>query len=886
VRVYQFRHIRAEAHCSPATMRGLKRGALLLLVVPAALAVAGPAFAQPRTVELVVTLKAPSLATAAAHSRQLAAMTMTRSRLDLASPSSVSYIQQLEREQTAVAARIRSAIPGAFVHWRYTVTLNGLAVVVPTRAIHALARVPGVARVWPTATFTPSLDRTPQLIGAPAVWGPTLATAGQGMKIGIIDEGVDQSHPFLDPTGFTMPAGFPKGNTTFTTAKVIVARAFAPAKPTWKYANLPFDPENSEHATHVAGIAAGDYGTRATNCPMGCPATVSGIAPKAYIGNYKALTIPTPGFGLDGNAPEIAKAIDQAVADGMDVINLSLGEPEIDPARDIVVQAIDGAADAGVVPVIAAGNDFSDFGQGSVGSPGDAPQAITVAAATTGRGGPADVIADFSSSGPTPYSLQLKPDVTAPGVNVLSSVPARVGMWALFSGTSMATPHVAGAAALLKQQHPTWTVVQVKAALEGTGDPVYSDNGRSTEVTPLREGGGRIDLPRANNPLLFATPSGVSFGLLKPGQSANASVTLTDAGGGAGTWTVTVQSGARIIAPATATVPGTLALSASIPAGTADGDAQGFVLLSRGSDVRRIPFWLHVESPKLGPPTQSLLRTGTFSGNAATGKASVDHYRYPDPGSIAPLPGPEQIFSVKLAAPTGNFGVRVVTQANGVHVMPRIVRNDDENQLVGYTGLPFDFNPYRDLFGRSIPVVAAILPAAGNYDVVFDTASAATAGKFTFRFWLNDVTPPTVKILGYKRGQVRRSSIVGICERSRSTLAANSSSDSSWRITFRFAFRFARSRPRRASLPTQRSRCGHSAAISTPTAQARSAIQTTLTKAILPGDTLRRCAGSCSRRACSRSHFRASHTRASKRSSCTPISRSPSDRTASSRTPS
>jgi subtilisin family serine protease len=727
-------------------------------VVPAALAVAGPAFAQPRTVELVVTLKAPSLATAAAHNRQLAALTMTHSRLDLASPSSISYVQQLEREQTVVAARIRLAIPGASVHWRYTVTLNGLAIVVPARAVAALARVPGVARVWPTAAFTPSLDRTPQLIGAPAVWGPTLATAGQGMKIGIIDEGVDQTHPFFDPTGFTMPPGYPLGNTSYTTAKVIVARAFAPAKPTWKYANLPFDPQNSDHATHVAGIAAGDYGTKATSCSVGCPATLSGIAPRAYIGNYKALTIPTPGFGLDGNAPEIAKAIDQAVADGMDVINLSLGEPEIDPARDIVVQAIDGAADAGVVPVIAAGNDFSDFGQGSVSSPGDAPKAITVAASTTGRGAPSDVIADFSSSGPTPYSFEMKPDVTAPGVSVLSSVPARVGTWALFSGTSMATPHVAGAAALLKQQHPTWTVAQVKAALEGTGDPVYTDNSRTTETTPLREGGGRIDLVRANNPLLFATPSGVSFGLLKPGQSASATVALTDAGGGAGTWTVTIlQSGARITAPASATVPGTLALTASVPTGTADGDAQGFVLLSRGSDVRRIPFWLHVETPKLGPPTQALTKTGTYKGNAATGKASVDHYRYPDPGSIGPLPGPEQVFSVKLTAPTGNFGVRVMTQANGVHVTPRLVRNDDENQLVGYTGLPYDFNPYRDLFGRSVPVVAAILPSAGNYDIVFDTASAATAGKFTFRFWLNDVTPPTVKILGYKRGQVKLS---------------------------------------------------------------------------------------------------------------------------------
>src|SRR5207248_3748548 len=128
---------------------------------------------------------------------------------------------------------------------------------------------------------------------------------------------------------------------------------------------------------------------------------LSGVAPNAYLGNYKVLTVPTENFGLNGNAPEIAAGIEAAVRDGMDVINLSLGEPEIEPARDLVVAAIDHAADAGVVPVIAAGNEFFDGGKGTIGSPGTAPKAITAAASTKGDGGPADVIAGFSSSGPT-----------------------------------------------------------------------------------------------------------------------------------------------------------------------------------------------------------------------------------------------------------------------------------------------------------------------------------------------------------------------------------------------------------------------------------------------------------------------------------------------------
>ena len=201
---------------------------------------------------------------------------------------------------------------------------------------------------------------------------------------------------------------------------MIVARAFPPARPTWKNAGKPFDPEFSSHGTHVAGIAAGNANTLAEG------ARISGVAPRAYLGNYKALTIPTDAdVGLDGNSPELVAAIEAAVADGMDVINMSLGEPEIEPSRDIVVQALAAAARAGVVPVVSAGNDFDDFGRGSVSSPGSAPDAITVGAVTTSRGGADDVVASFSSSGPTPLSLRLKPEVSAPGVSILSASARR-----------------------------------------------------------------------------------------------------------------------------------------------------------------------------------------------------------------------------------------------------------------------------------------------------------------------------------------------------------------------------------------------------------------------------------------------------------------------------
>ena len=96
-----------------------------------------------------------------------------------------------------------------------------------------------------------TLFRSPQVIGAPQLWGPTLSTAGEGIKIGIIDDCVDRTHPFFSPAGFTMPPGFPKGQRGYTSAKVIVARSFPPPGASWRYAKLPFDPQESEHATQA-----------------------------------------------------------------------------------------------------------------------------------------------------------------------------------------------------------------------------------------------------------------------------------------------------------------------------------------------------------------------------------------------------------------------------------------------------------------------------------------------------------------------------------------------------------------------------------------------------------------------------------------------------------
>jgi subtilisin family serine protease len=755
-------------------MGALRRSAsafVLGLIAVVALLASGGASARTATssdaadlVEVVVTLPQAPLSRELLRDRSLASAVRTHAGLDLRAPAAVSYLRTLAAAQRTFQSRLAVALPAARVYWHYSVALDGVSVVVPRAQLGRLAAIPG-ATVWPTVTYhdlqdtvapegagSAKLNVTPALIGASALWGADLATAGQGMKIAILDDGIDQTHPFFSPAGFSYPPGFPKGNTAYTTPKVIVARSFPSPSTTWKYAARPFDPQYSEHATHVAGIAAGDHDTLSISSRG--RVLVSGIAPMAYLGNYKVLTVPTDDYGLDGNAPEIAKAVDQAVADGMNVINLSLGEPEIEPSRDIVVTALDNAAAAGVVSAIAAGNDYSNAGHGSVGSPANAPDAIAVAASSEGTDLPADDIASFSSAGPTPISLLLKPDVTAPGENILSSIPH--ASWDVWDGTSMATPHVAGAAALLLQRHPTWTPEQVKSALESSGDPVHPAN-QSGEVPTLREGGGRIDLVRADQPLVFTDPANLSWGLVRHGFVGTKQLVVTDAGGGIDPWNVAVVTQSApdgvVLTPSAATVvPGTtLGITLSVSQTAAEGDATGFVELTRGTDVRRIPFWFHVETPQLAlDPHTTLTKPGLYHGDTA-GKASrVSSYRYPDRGVASGvatvLSGPEQVFRFAVRKPLTNFGVVVLSRATGVTVSPRLVHAGDENRVVGYTGLPVTLNPY---VGTShvYPVVGAILPTPGSYDIVFDTPQGGTAGKFLFRLWVNDTTPPHVKLL-------------------------------------------------------------------------------------------------------------------------------------------
>jgi hypothetical protein len=124
-------------------------------------------------------------------------------------------------------------------------------------------------------------------------------------------------------------------------------------------------------------------------------------------------------------------------------------------------------------------------------------------------------------------------------------------------------------------------------------------------------------------------------------------------------------------------------------------------------------------------------------------------YRYPTGGDVL-YPGPERAYRVVISGRPANFGVAVLSG----HATPHVTFDGSEARLAGYVGLPVDLNPYRESYGRRVPIAGVDVPAAGAYDIVFDTRSTGQAGPFTFRYWVNDVKPPTLRVSG-KRGAIR-----------------------------------------------------------------------------------------------------------------------------------
>jgi subtilisin family serine protease len=643
--------------------------------------------------------------------------------LNLRSSAVRNVRADLAQQRNAFQRWLRANAPQAKVTGQYDIALNAVAVRLNGTSLDTLRSAPGVASVGYESLYTPlaDTDAAPPddpdlaLIDAKAGWAAArpgdAEHAGWGVKVGVIDTGIDVTHPCFDDADF--PATQQLGDTRFTNNKVIVAKVFNNKAVSRGYTAEAIQ----DHGTHVSGTIACDANTPAVVNGADIPYDPSGVAPGAQLGNYNIF----PGDVTDARSEDILNAMEAAVADGMTVLNLSLGG-DASGNQDLLTTAIDNLDRANIVVAVAAGN--SGPGRFTVESPGSAERALTAGASSVGQfvgtpilsggetvsvaaigdfptpdsdltatlqaapdstdstlangcdpygdvnmdgeialiqrgacsfsqkvfnaeqagavaaivvnnlpgdpiamgldgvftttipavqSGNADlatllalsgstvtigataqytytgnnnIMADFSSQGPTDVDFRIKPDVVAPGVNVLSSVPhtacddpGTLGCWAFFQGTSMATPHLAGMAAVIRQAHPEWAAWQVRSAIVNTAQQGVLFN--STAITQPETsvqvtGSGLADLNAALHSSVTLSAVSTSFGAVpaRSGKPLARTVSVTNVSGGALTLPLQLSgSSAFAVSPATLSLApggsGTVTIRFSPAAGAA-----------------------------------------------------------------------------------------------------------------------------------------------------------------------------------------------------------------------------------------------------------------------------------------------------------------------------
>jgi uncharacterized protein (TIGR03437 family) len=381
----------------------------------------------------------------------------------------------LRSRKARLAAAIRGS--GADIVGSTEFVLNALLVRATPEQLEALRGLPGVESVLAAPEMRLFLDAAVPLVRAPEAWAlPAIggeANAGRGIKIAIIDTGIDQTHPMFRDSGLQVPAGYPKGDTQAmisgsTNSKVIVARDFTGGKSA---------ADVDGHGTFVAGIAAGDRVQSVSPS-----ASISGVAPKAYLGNYRVIS------NESASSHAVMDAIDAAVRDGMDVINLSVGSSEpIPPEQDPYARLVQNANAVGVVVVAASGN--SGPAARTVSSPASLPAVLAVGATSNARlfsgtvivasadGLPASLarISGFPGSqpvfkavfGPAPLA-----DVSALDPSALACLPSA----SLPSGVVLAPRSLSSQVALIKRGLCTFTEkIQNATAAGAVGALIYNN---------------------------------------------------------------------------------------------------------------------------------------------------------------------------------------------------------------------------------------------------------------------------------------------------------------------------------------------------------------------------------------------------------------------------
>ena len=407
------------------------------------------------------------------------------------------YLGDLRRIRlNDASAKIGRPLAPTFV---YRHALNGVTLELSESEARALAAQPGIRSVTLPSPRYLQTDQGPQWINADEIWSGAatgIARRGEGIIVGVIDTGINRTHNAFAANGLSNPLGSFRGycatNPSACNTKLIGL---------WDFTNgntsgLADPTDTDGHGTHTAATAAGNAFS-----------SYSGVAPNANIIAYKGC----PGDKCE--TPALVASIEQAILDGVDVINYSIGGGPDDPWRYIGgavnedAEAFLAAREAGIVVAAAAGNDGPSPGTHS--NPGNAPWVLGVAASTHDGNAPADRLADFSGRGPViPFGV-VKPDLTAPGVQIVSAGITGATSTATLSGTSMATPHVAGAAALLKSTNPALNADQLISALMLTARNSITWQG--AQATPHEQGSGVPDLGLAARAGLYQDVTGAQF---------------------------------------------------------------------------------------------------------------------------------------------------------------------------------------------------------------------------------------------------------------------------------------------------------------------------------------------------------------------------------------
>ena len=485
----------------------------------------------------------------------------------------------------------------------YYKTFHGVYTQISKKTYAAVQALSYVKAIYRNEEVKAVLDQSVPLIGADKVW-TQLGAKGEGMVVGIIDTGIDYRHPDL-------------GNGFGPSYKVIGG---------YDFVNEDADPiDDNNHGTHCAGIVAAD-------------GLLKGVAPKAKLIALKVLNASG-----SGNWDDILAAIewvsdpnnDDNFSDHLNIVSMSLGGPG--NANDPLSTAVDNAVSLGTTFCIAAGNSGN---YNTIGSPGTARSAITVGATDM-----TDLIASFSSKGPNTIIGAIKPEVVAPGVDINSTITN--GGYASYNGTSMATPHVAGLVALLKQLHPTWTSEQMKSALVTTAKVLPSQS-------VFAQGGGRIQSLEAAKATSFAVPSLLSFGAIDASQSvytASKTITVTNTHSTGQTYhlsfgtpisgiTFTNMNGFSLSPGQSKTVTITMSVdNAVVPyKSSAPFAYEGFIAINGTKDVMHLPWafikaaQLHLVFDKPFPYFWMANETNSITGSTAayaTDGLSADVFVYP-----------------------------------------------------------------------------------------------------------------------------------------------------------------------------------------------------------------------------------------------------------------